>query len=85
MRWGMAETTGSCVMYWLHSKKTAQQSADANTECAMTSALTHFRERSRDSLLMADVCSTSSGSTHVLNTMRKRSEGGPLARGAPPR
>lgn len=53
----------------------AQQSEDAITECAMTSALTHFRERSRNSLLMADFCSSSSGSTHVLNTMRFAASG----------
>ena len=42
---------------------------DARRECPTTSALTHFRERSRDSLLIADFCSCSSGSMHVLNTI----------------
>ena len=47
----------------------AQESVDARRECPTTSALTHFRERSRDSLLIADFCSCSSGSMHVLNTI----------------
>ena len=47
----------------------AQESEDARRECPTTSALTHFRERSRDSLLIADFCSCSSGSMHVLKTM----------------
>ena len=35
----------------------------------MTSALTHFRERSLESLLIADFCSCSSGSMHDRKTM----------------
>ena len=47
----------------------AQESEDARRECPTTSALTHFRERSRDSWLIADFCRCSSGSMHALKTM----------------
>ena len=53
----------------------AQESVDARRECPTTSALTHFRERSRVSLLIADFCTCSSGSMHVLNTMLQRERG----------
>ena len=63
----------------------AQESEDARRECPTTSALTHFRERSRVSLSIADFCTCSSGSMHVLNTMLlvwKRERGGGAERGA---
>ena len=53
----------------------ALESVDARRECPTTSALTHFRERSRVSLLIADFCTCSSGSMHVLNTMLQRERG----------
>ena len=57
----------TCGALFDHAR--AQESVDARRECPTTSALTHFRERSRDSLLIADFCSCSSGSMHVLKTM----------------
>ena len=60
----------------------AQESVDARRECPTTSALTHFRERSRVSLSIADFCTCSSGSMHVRNTMLlvwQRERGGVLS------